>query len=137
MYTTGEIAANICLETPGLDTLDILVLWKGLPTYASTQTIFTILKAKWYYLEQNRYVEWAPGATSEVSVPGQHETVLALPWGGTSHPVWFKNDPRVASCTVAGRVFARNVMEGVDGAKGSSHVGLGASVTRVQIDASC
>jgi len=26
---TGEIAANICLETPGLDTLDILVLWKG------------------------------------------------------------------------------------------------------------
>ena len=23
MYTTGEIAANICLETPGLDTLDI------------------------------------------------------------------------------------------------------------------
>ena len=31
MYTTGEIAANICLETPGLDTLDILVLWKGFP----------------------------------------------------------------------------------------------------------
>jgi hypothetical protein len=27
--TTGEIAANICLETPGLDTLDILVLWTG------------------------------------------------------------------------------------------------------------
>jgi Family of unknown function (DUF5938) len=53
MYTTGEIAANICLETRGLDTLDILVLWKGLPTYASTQTIFTILKAKRYYLEQN------------------------------------------------------------------------------------
>ena len=47
MYTTGEIAANICLETPGLDTLDILVLWKGFPTYASMQTIFTILKADW------------------------------------------------------------------------------------------
>jgi Family of unknown function (DUF5938) len=58
-------------------------------------------------------VEWAPGATFEVSAPGQHETVLALPRGGTSHPVWFKNDPRVANCRVAGRVFARNVMEGV------------------------
>lgn len=58
MYTTGEIAANICLETPGLDTLDILVFWKGFPTYASTQTIFTILKADWYYLEQNKFVEW-------------------------------------------------------------------------------
>ena len=58
MYTTGEIAANLCLETPGLDTLDILVLWKGFPTYASTQTIFTILKADWFYLEQNQYVQW-------------------------------------------------------------------------------
>ena len=26
-------------------------------------------------------------------IPGQHETGLALPWGGTSHPVWFKRDP--------------------------------------------
>ena len=43
MYTTGEIAANICLETPGLDTLDILVLWKGAPTIASTQTILVRL----------------------------------------------------------------------------------------------
>lgn len=113
MYTTGEIAANICLETPGLDTLDILVLWKGFPTYASTQTIFTILKAKWYYLEQNKYVEWPAGTKFEVNVPGQHQTALALPWGGTSHPVWFKDDPRVANCKVAGGVFAREVMQGV------------------------
>jgi Family of unknown function (DUF5938)/Saccharopine dehydrogenase NADP binding domain len=113
MYTTGEIAANICLETPGLDTLDILVLWRGFPTYASTQTIFTILKAKWYYLEQNKYVEWKPGSKFEVNVPGQHETALALPWGGTSHPVWFKDDPRVANCKVAGGVFSRDVMQSV------------------------
>ena len=113
MYTTGEIAANFCLETPGLDTLDILVLWKGFPTYASTQTIFTILKAKWYYLEQKKYVEWNPATTFEVNVPGQHATALALPWGGTSHPVWFKNDPRVSTCKVAGGVFAREVMQGV------------------------
>lgn len=113
MYTTGEIAANICLETPGLDTLDILVLWKGFPTYASTQTIFTILKATWFHLEQNKYVAWAPGTTFEVAVPGQHETALALPWGGTCHPVWFKDDPRVANVRVAGGVFARAVMEGV------------------------
>jgi hypothetical protein len=113
MYTTGEIAANICLETPGVDTLDILVLWKGFPTYASTQTIFTILKADWYKLEHNQYVKWDAGAKVEVNVPGQHETALALPWGGTSHPVWFKDDPRVASCKAVGGVFDRAVMEGV------------------------
>lgn len=113
MYTTGEIAANLCLETPGLDTLDILTLWKGFPTYASTQTIFTILKASWYYLEQNRYVAWAPTARVDVQVPGQHETAIAVPWGGTAHPVWFKDDPRVANCRVVGGVTARAVMEGV------------------------
>lgn len=113
MYTTSEIAANLCLETPGLDTLDILVLWKGLPTYASTQTIFTILKADWFYLEQNQYQPWALRKTFEVSVPGQHETALALPWGGTAHPVWFKDDPRVSTVKVAAGVLDRAVMEGV------------------------
>lgn len=113
MYTTGEIAANLCLETPGLDTLDILVLWKGFPTYASTQTIFSILTANFYYLEGNQYVQWSPTAKSEVVVPGQHETAMALPWGGTAHPVWFKNDPRVANVKAQGGVFARAVMEGV------------------------
>jgi short subunit dehydrogenase-like uncharacterized protein len=113
MYTTGEIAANICLETPGLDTLDILVLWKGFPTYASTQTIFTILKADWFYLVQNKYVQWDLTAHFEVNVPGQHENAIAGPWGGTSHPVWFKNDPRVSNCRVLGGVMAREVMEGV------------------------
>ena len=34
MYTTSEIAAQLCLEKPGVDTLDILVFWKGTPTVA-------------------------------------------------------------------------------------------------------
>ena len=113
MYTTGEIAAQICLEAPGLDTMDMLVLWKGFPTYASMQTIFTILKADWHYLEQNKLVKWDPLSKFEVVVPGQHETALAVPWGGTSHPVWFKDDPRVANCKAIGGVLNRTVMEGV------------------------
>ena len=113
MYTTGEIAANICLETPGLDTLDIVVLWKGFPTYASTQTIFTILTADWFHLVENQYVQWDPETNLDVVVPGQHELSLAVPWGGTSHPVWFKNDPRVATCRAVGGVLNRPVMEAV------------------------
>jgi short subunit dehydrogenase-like uncharacterized protein len=115
MYTTGEIAANLCLETPGLDTLDILVLWKGFPTIASTQTIFVnAALAKAYYLEQQQYVEWpADTGLIDIAVPGQHQTGLALPWGGTSHPVWFKHDPRVASVRAVGGVFDRALMQGV------------------------
>ena len=115
MYTTGEIAASICLETPGLDTLDIEVFWKGLPTIASTRTILVnAALAKAYYLEQNQYVEWpADAGLYSVVVPGQHETGLALPWGGTSHPVWFRRDPRVANVRALGGVFNRALMLGV------------------------
>ncbi|AZG47599.1 DUF5938 domain-containing protein [Gordonia insulae] len=115
MYSIGEIAANICLEQPGLDTLDIEVFWKGHPTVASTNTILTNAAfAKAYYLEQNEYVEWPPDAgLYDVVVPGQHELGLALPWGGTSHPVWFKNDPRVANVRALGGVFNRPLMLGV------------------------
>lgn len=113
MYTTGEIAANVCLETPGLDTLDMLVLWKGFPTTASTQTIFTTLASDHFYLEQKQYVKWPAGASFEVDVPGQHQSAIALAWGGTAHPVWFKRDPRVANCKALGGVTDQELMKGV------------------------
>ncbi|MDR6868091.1 short subunit dehydrogenase-like uncharacterized protein [Microbacterium resistens] len=113
MYTTSEIAANIALEPGGYDTLDILVLWKGYPTFASTQTIFTILMADWFYLEQNRLVEWDHTSSFQVSVPGYHEQATAVPWGGMSHPIWFQNDPRVTSVRAIGGVFAPEVMANV------------------------
>src|ERR1700743_634344 len=115
MYTTGEIAAQLCLETPGLDTLDIAVFWGGSPTIASTQTILVnAAMAKAYYLEQNKFVEWQPDAgLYSLAIPGQHEAALALPWGGTSHPVWFRKDPRVSNVKVLGGVFNQALMQGV------------------------
>ena len=115
MYTTGEIAAQLCLEQPGLDTLDIAVFWGGSPTIASTQTILVnAATSKAHYLEQNTYVEFDPGqGLVPRVVPGQHELALSLPWGGTSHPVWFKNDPRVANVKAQGGVFNAALMNGV------------------------
>lgn len=115
MYTTGEIAAELCLEKPGLDTLDIAVFWGGSPTIASTQTIlFNAALAGANYLEQNEYVAHDPEAGHyNLAIPGQHELALALPWGGTSHPVWYRKDPRVANCKALGGVFNRALMLGV------------------------
>ncbi|MBB1635857.1 DUF5938 domain-containing protein [Cupriavidus sp. UME77] len=115
MYTTGEIAAQLCLETPGLDTLDIAVFWGGSPTIASTQTILVnAATSKAFHLQQNRLVEWQPDAgLYNLAIPGQHEMALALPWGGTSHPVWFRKDPRVANVKVLGGVFNKPLMLGV------------------------
>ncbi len=115
MYTTGEIAAEIALEKPGLDTLDIAVFWGGSPTIASTQTIlFNAALSDAHYLEQGSYVAWDPEiGHTQLVIPGQHELGLALPWGGTSHPVWYRKDPRVANVKALGGVFDRALMMGV------------------------
>ncbi|MEU4240908.1 DUF5938 domain-containing protein [Actinoplanes sp. NPDC026619] len=115
MYTTGEIASEICLERPGLDTLDIAVFWGGSPTIASTLTILVNAATSGAYrLEQNRYEAWDPSAgLYQLVLPGQHELALALPWGGTSHPVWYRKDPRVANVKVLGGVFNNALMNGV------------------------
>jgi len=117
MYTVGEIAAELCLEQPGLDTLDIAVFWGGSPTIASTQTILVnAATSKAFFLSQNQYVEWDPGqGLVPLVVPGQHELAQSLPWGGTSHPVWYKNDARVANCRAQGGVFNAALMNGVPG----------------------
>ena len=116
MYTTGEIAAQLCLETPGLDTLDIAVFWKGIPTIASTQTILVNAAPGQGLLPRAEPVRRSgsptPASTS-LSIPASTRPALALPWGGTSHPVWFKNDPRVANVKVLGGVFNRPLMQGV------------------------
>ncbi|MFC7490078.1 MULTISPECIES: DUF5938 domain-containing protein [unclassified Knoellia] len=115
MYTTGEIAAQVALEKPGLDTLDIAVFWGGSPTIASTQTILVnAATSAAHYLEQNQLVEFDAGAgLVPLVVPGQHELALSLPWGGTSHPIWFRRDPRVANVKAQGGVFNTALMHGV------------------------
>ena len=76
MYTTGEIAAELCLEKPGLDTLDIAVFWGGSPTIASTQTILVNAASVRRALPRAEPVRAVrprrPGSTSW-SIPGQHE----------------------------------------------------------------
>ncbi|GEE02151.1 hypothetical protein nbrc107696_25970 [Gordonia spumicola] len=115
MYTTGEIAAQIALETPGLDTLDIAVFWGGSPTIASTRTILVnAAGGAAYHLAENQYVPFDPvPSLVPLVVPGQHELAQSLPWGGTSHPVWFKRDPRVSTCKAQGGVFNAALMHGV------------------------
>ncbi len=44
---------------------------------------------------------------------GSERCIGDRPWGGTAHPVWFKNDPRVANVKAMGGVFDRAVMQGV------------------------
>jgi copper chaperone CopZ len=113
MHTVSDIAANIVLEHDGIDSLDILCLFSGTPTFASTQSIFTILAADHFYLEQDKLVQWPANSVFKVQLPGQHEIYTALPWGGSAHPVWWQDDPRVANAKAMSGVFDQALMEGV------------------------
>ena len=114
MYTTGEIAANIALENHGMDTLEILVLWKGAPTYASTQTIFTILAADWFHLVENQYVKWDGTANFEVgrARPARAVHRRAVGWHAAIRS-GSRTTPGSSTCRAIGGVMNRPVMQAV------------------------
>ena len=114
MSATAEAAIRVAQERcPGIDTVEVLSMFKGVPTYGSTQTIFGQLQWESFYLEQNEYVEWPPVTTIEAVIPGTFQTQLALPWGGFPHPTWFKDDPRIANVYAFGGILDRRIMESV------------------------
>jgi short subunit dehydrogenase-like uncharacterized protein len=113
MSTASDIATRLCLEVGGIDTLEIVSLFKGMPTFGSTQTIFAVIPTDAYYLEQNQFKSWPRAKGYEVVVPGSLQTQLALPWGGFPHPVWFKNHPQIANVKTLGGLLDRQIMETV------------------------
>ncbi|MGB0035957.1 MAG: DUF5938 domain-containing protein [Candidatus Acidiferrales bacterium] len=113
MSVTSDIAAHLCIEAGGIDTLEILSMFKGIPTFGSTQTIFAAIPTEAFYLEQNRFKPWPRATSYEVVVPGLIQTQLALTWGGFPHPVWFKDHPQVANVRSLGGILDRQLMLGV------------------------
>ncbi|MFZ0737458.1 MAG: DUF5938 domain-containing protein [Candidatus Acidiferrales bacterium] len=113
MSAASDIAAHVVLETGGIDTLEIVSMFKGVPTFGSTQTIFAVIQTEGMYLEQNEYKPWARATGHEVTIPSSLETQLALPWGGFPNPVWFKDHPHVANVRVVGGILDRQLMSNV------------------------
>src|SRR5262249_50429690 len=113
MSVPSTIGAHMCLEAAAIDTLEILTMFKGIPTFGSTQTIFAVIPTESHYLEQNQYKPWPRAASYEVVVPGSIQTQLALTWGGFPHPVWFKDHPQVSNVKSLGGLLDRQIMETV------------------------
>jgi short subunit dehydrogenase-like uncharacterized protein len=113
MSTASDIASRLCLEAGGIDTLEILSMFRGMPTFGSTQTIFAVIPTEACYLEQNQYKPWPRAKGYEVVAPGCIQTQLALPWGGFPHPVWFKDHSHIANVKTLGGLLDRQIMETV------------------------
>lgn len=100
MWQAGLIAAEIALETPDLDTLDILYFGTSDTSEASTQSFLRMCTNPQHYLENNQLVEWPYAVPYLVRVPDTHRIVQALPWSGGGEPIWFQHDERVRNCQV-------------------------------------
>lgn len=98
MWTAGLIAAEIALETPGVDTLDLVYLVDSNTSVASTQSFMRMCTRPQYYKEHGELKLWPYAQGYDVWIPGISRTLKALPWGGGGETVWYENDPRVQSC---------------------------------------
>jgi len=113
MSAPSDAAARLCLENGGIDSLEILTMFDGMPTFGSTQTIFAVIQTEGFYLDQNKYKPWARAVGYEAVVPGYIRTQLALSWGGFPHPVWYKDHPQAANVRSFGGLLNRQIMESV------------------------
>ncbi|MHC8380923.1 saccharopine dehydrogenase family protein [Pseudomonas sp. LB3P14] len=104
MNTFSEIAAELALEHPGIDALETSALCRGQRgigagvTVGSTASIFEMYRAEHCYLWDKKLVAHPVDASFLIPSPHFMQPVFALPWGGTSLPIYFENDPRVRSC---------------------------------------
>ncbi len=101
MWAAGALAAEVVLEDPEIDSLDILYqIDNGLPSEASTKSFLRMVcnDTSQYYLEQNQYKAWPNDVAHDVFVPYRNAKLRAHPWGGACEPVWLKG--RVRNCKV-------------------------------------
>lgn len=115
MWAAGALAAEVVLETEGIDSLDIVYqIDNALPSVASTKSFMRMqgLADSQFYLESNEYKAWPNDKAYTINVPHSSTPKLALPWGGACEPVWFKMDERVRNCTVL-TAFGDEIVTGI------------------------
>ncbi|HXQ99562.1 MAG TPA: DUF5938 domain-containing protein [Pseudomonas sp.] len=101
MWASGHLAAEVCLETPGIDTLDIVYVTRGsLPSVSSTLSFLRMCCQPQYQLLHNELVTWEPATAYQAIVPTFHQVLDCLPWSGGGEPVWYADDARVRNCSM-------------------------------------
>jgi short subunit dehydrogenase-like uncharacterized protein len=117
MYAFAEIAAELALETPGIDVLETGTLCRtprggtaGV-TVGSTATIFEAYRYESCYLWEKQLLPHPFDSSANVVDPNFLQPIFCLSWGGTSLPVFYQHDARVRSCTSYVGFYDNNVMK--------------------------
>lgn len=100
MWMEGALAAEIALETPGIDTLDMVYFASSDTSVASTMSFLRMCTKPQHYLQNGKLELWPYAKGYDVNIPGMLRPVKALPWGGGGEPIWYHGDPRVRNCSV-------------------------------------
>jgi len=103
MWAAGALAAEVVLETEGVDSLDLLYqIDHGLPSEASTKSFLRMVcnDTSQYYLELNELKTWPNDVMYQVAPENRNRVLRALPWGGACEPIWYADDDRVRNCSV-------------------------------------
>ncbi len=100
MWAEGNLAMEIALETPGIDTLDATYLADSEVSVASTMSFLRMCVRPQYFIRNRELVQWPWATPYQVHVPGEHALLNALPWSGGGEPVWYEGDGRVRNCQV-------------------------------------
>ncbi|QQD19000.1 saccharopine dehydrogenase NADP-binding domain-containing protein [Spongiibacter nanhainus] len=115
MWVAGALAAEVVLETEGVDTLDITYqINNALPSQASTRSFLRMVNNPQYYIKDNEMVEWQGDRHYTICVPHLSQPQLALPWSGGCEPVWYEHDDRVRNLKVL-TAFGDEIIEAVVG----------------------
>ena len=100
MWAEGNMAAEIALETPGIDSVDIVYFADSQVSVASTMSFMRMCTKVQYYLQNRALVAWPMATSYQVQIPGEHTPFMALPWGGGGEPIWYEGDARMRNCKV-------------------------------------
>lgn len=100
MWAEGLLAAEIALETPGIDSLDLVYLADSQTSVASTKSFLRMCTKPQYHIKERAPAMWPYATGYTVTLPGEHELFSALPWSGGGEPVWYQGDERVRNCRV-------------------------------------
>lgn len=115
MWTAGNIACEIALETPGIDTLDVLYMADSNTSEASTASFLRMLCRDQLYLKNGKMEVWPHTESYDVLMPGEHQIFKALPWSGAGEPTWYRKDKRIRNCSVLVAFRRPEVMQWVIG----------------------
>lgn len=111
MWAAGNITAEIALETPGIDSVEMLYFPDSNTSVASTQSFLRMCTRPQYFIHNRKLEMWPMATAYPVKTPDSHRIYRALPWSGGGEAVWYENDPRVTNCSTL-VAFKSDVMFG-------------------------